>query len=131
MADFSFKTKKTTISLRLEKENISGELEFKDLVFEVYPTKQSYINGLRKIGESVKNIDISKNPDGMDLILSEERKMFDAIAPGKWDEIFSFLDEDCEHIAELLVLMVAKIKEKGIESKKAEIVPEVPDGEEI
>lgn len=131
MADFHFKPKKTDIVLRVEREGENGEVESRDLAFECSVSNYSFIKNVIGWGEEISMLSKSISEKSILSIIEKEKQVFEAIAPGQWDEFFAFLDEDIAFMTQLVGLVTNKVIEKGFESKKAEIEPEVPGGEEV
>ena len=137
MAEFRFREKKTEVRLSVKKEKSDGTEVEKVLVFDCSPQNYSFINRIAKAAADLrvkmqgyqKEAEDSQGSIGLvSAIVGAEKEIFEATAPGKWDEYFAFLDEDVQDMADLIGLMVNTIVEKGTAEKKKTIESKAPDG---
>lgn len=132
MEEFRFKERSNIIRLSVKKERGDGTEDAKVLVFDCSPTNYRFIKRAAEAGKMLESaIKGGLRPSAIDDVVEAERAAFELVAPKEWEEYFQFLDEDVEDMALLLKLMLSTIREKGIEAKKADIVPQAGDGEAI
>lgn len=138
--EYKFKSKTNEIRLDVKKEMADGSIQQKDLVFDCSPNNYGFVKKVSQAGvllndaikkASAENASIENSVDLLDQVIDAEKAAFDAVAPGKWDEFFEFVDEDIENMSELLTLMVSTVTNKGIAAKKESIATVVPDGESV
>ena len=131
MAEIRFKAKKNEVRLNVIIECEDGE-KSKELVFNCSPNDYGYITKIVKVFQEMEKLMIGKMTiDKTGKMLEAERSVFEAAAPGRWDEFIEFVDNDIEYMAQLIALMVQTIREKGTATKIADITPVVPDGETV
>lgn len=138
--EYKFKSKKNEIRLDVQKEMDNDFIEHKELVFDCSPNNYGFVKKVSRAGillnDTIKkasngNKNIGDSVELLDQVIDAEKQAFDAVAPGKWDEFFEFVDEDIENMSELLTLMVSTVTEKGVAAKKESIATVVPDGENV
>ncbi len=132
MEEFKFKEKKNEVKLSVKKERADGTVDEKVLVFDCSPTNYRFIKRATEAGKALESaMKGGLKPADIDEALAAERMAFELVAPGQWDEYFTFLGEDLEDMIMLIRLMIMTIRDKGIAAKKAEIAPAVGDGEQV
>jgi len=136
MSEIRFKSKKNIVTIPVEKEIETGEIQKKILSFDCSPTNFTFVKKAAAAADTVRRImDISADvmsESEIDELMKACQCAFDAMAPGRYLEFFEYLDYDIVFMAQLINHMVSQIKTAGVSAKTESIIhTEAPTEEDV
>lgn len=110
--------------------------------FNVSPTNHAFVKKVAELSREMQKLLVEFNAKkkeslfdmegAFDFLRDKEQEIVEILLPGKWEELFKLAGYDLMNMVDLITFIVSKVKQKGVEAMKEQIVPEVPaDGAEI